>query len=136
MTAGSIVSTHSRISYAKTKLIKSVTGHVRTQSYDDINWPEVILEEDQPMLLHYFKEVVEGRQVKFQIRTKKSYINSAGENCGPAWVQVMGIPEVNDEGGIERMISTASDISHLKFAERLQQARLDEAIEAQRQQEK
>jgi hypothetical protein len=78
----------------------------------------------------------EGRPVKFQIRTKKCYINSAGENCGPAWVQVMGIPELNEEGGIERLISTASDISHLKFAESLQQARLDEAIEARRQQEK
>jgi len=88
------------------------------------------------MLMKYFNDVLEGKEVKFQIRTKKCYTNSAGENCGPAWVQVTGIPELNEEGGIERLISTASDISHLKFAERLQQARLDEAIEARRQQEK
>jgi len=84
---------------------------VRTESYDDINWPGVILEEDQPMLFEYFREILEGKQVKFQTRTKKCYFNSAGENCGPAWVQVTGIPEFNEEGGIERLISTASDIS-------------------------
>lgn len=103
---------------------------------DNINWLDVVPSDVQPFLLQKFKEVAAGNEISFELKMKRQHVNVAGEVCGPAWVMVKALAETNEDGGVERCVTTAMDISHQKYAESIQRIRLEEALEAKRQQEK
>ena len=44
-------------------------------------------------------------------------------------------PELGEDGSVVAVSGTLTDITHLKWAERLQKQRTDEAVEAKRQHE-
>lgn len=95
----------------------------------------VVHEDDQERCLEAWKEFATGKPIDIEIRVKRIHYNTAGEACGPATLHFKGLAEMNDTGGVEQMVALCSDVSHLKFAEQMQQVRLDQAVEAKRQQE-
>jgi len=86
--------------------------------------------------LEKFRDVAAGNEISFELKIKRQHVDAAGEACGPAWVMVKALAETNEDGGVERCVTTAMDISHQKYAENIQRTRLEEALEAKRQQEK
>lgn len=52
---------------------------------------------------------------------------------GPVWVTTSALPELNEDGSVKGIIGTMLDISALKFAEMVQQMKVQEATEAKRQ---
>jgi len=79
--------------------------------------------------------VVRKESVSVQFRLKRMWTGAHGEALSPIWVMATASPEFNESGDIKGLMGTMSDISGFKFAESVQQHRVDEAIEAKRQQE-
>ena len=75
-----------------------------------------------------------GKPGKFQIRLKDLRRKSSGTS-EHTWVQFVAFPEMLENGAFQ-LTTMITDISDLKAAEVLQRAKLEEAIEAKRQQEK
>jgi len=129
-----ILDSMGRVIFANEDWFK-ITDHPRA-SRDDINWIDIVPPDVQPFLMEKFREVAGGKEITFQLKIKRQYVNAAGEVLGPAWVMVKALAETNEDGGIERCVTTAMDISHQKYAENMHRTRLEEALEAKRQQEK
>lgn len=75
-----------------------------------------------------------GRPIDVQLRLKRLWKASAATSSEHAWVLLTAVPDIVD-GLIQQILVTITDINHFKFAESMQQARLEEAVEAKRQQE-
>lgn len=129
-----ILDSEGQVAFANEDWFK-VTGHPIVP-LDSITWLEVVPSDVQPYLTAKFQEVIAGKEVNFELRMKRQHVNAAGETCGPVWLMVQALAEFNEDGGVERCITTAMDISHQKYAESMQRTRLAEALEAKRQQEK
>lgn len=112
-----------------------ITGHPRREA-DEVEYASVIYEEDADLNVRKWNEIVEGKSVEFQTRLKRQWYSSEGKLCGQVWVMVTAFPEFHKDGSVKQIMSAAVDISHIKFSEQLQQSRLEEVIEAKRQQEK
>ncbi|PNS15342.1 Hybrid signal transduction histidine kinase K [Sphaceloma murrayae] len=101
----------------------------------EIDWSELLLDEDLPGVMENWMQMIETRKpLQMTCRLKKNFIGPDG-TVGPTYVVTNSYPEVNEEGDITGWVGVAFDISQVKWAETLQQKRLDEAIEAKRQHE-
>lgn len=111
------------------------TGHP-VVSFDQIDWPQVIHDEDKKVAETFWKGVVTARtKSTVQVRMKREWYNENGESMGPVWILTNAIPEFDEDGSISGVIGTMEDISAIKFAETVQKTRMEEALEARRQQE-
>lgn len=75
----------------------------------------------------------EGAVIHFRIRA--SWTGPDGE-ITPSDVLVSAYPELDKEGNTTGVMGTAIDISHLKWQERLQERRTQDAVKAKQQTEK
>ncbi|THW21269.1 hypothetical protein D6D23_06504 [Aureobasidium pullulans] len=111
------------------------TGHP-VVPFDQIDWPQVIHDEDKKVAETFWKGVVTARtKSTVQVRMKREWYNENGESMGPVWILTNAIPEFDEDGSISGVIGTMEDISAIKFAETVQKTRMEEALEARRQQE-
>lgn len=72
--------------------------------------------------------------VTFEFEMYRLYTNPHGGTM-ICWVIAAGYPELDKGGRIMGYAGTLTDVSHLRWQERVQKERTDEAIEAKRQQE-
>ncbi|KAG9690801.1 putative histidine kinase HHK19p, partial [Aureobasidium melanogenum] len=112
-----------------------MTGHCKTAS-SDVDLLSVFYPEDLPRVLEVRNEIIEQRKaVEFRTRLKKTWSSVDGSFKGQAWVSIIGFPEFSEDGTLNRMMSTWTDVSHSKFSEHMQRKRLEEAIEAKKRTE-
>lgn len=102
---------------------------------EDIDWVPLTFEQDTKN----FTEAVDTmkRTLKpftLEIRLRKMWKSADGAS-GPSWCLTSIYPELHDDGTIRSVMGTSMDISHLKWAEKNQNMRIEEAMEAKRQQE-
>ncbi|GAB7357551.1 hypothetical protein MBLNU459_g0066t2 [Dothideomycetes sp. NU459] len=113
-----------------------MTGHPDVPM-DQIDFSSVVHDDDLPVLMENWKEVsVNGHPRSWQVRLKRLWSSSEGEPRGHVWAMITTLPEFNDDGTVKQVIGALMDVSHLKFAESEQHTRMEEALEAKRQQEK
>lgn len=74
------------------------------------------------------------RPAQFEFELLRLWENDQGLKMN-ACVIAGAYPELNQDGEITGFAGTLTDVTHLRWAERLQKQRLEEAIEAKRQQE-
>ncbi|KAK5051510.1 hypothetical protein LTR84_003162 [Exophiala bonariae] len=99
-------------------------------------WINYIVEEDQPKVKDMWNTMLlKRRPVSMEFRFKTPWSDKLG-NRGPTWVLTSISPERNDDGILERIFGSMTDISVQKFAENLQTKRMEEAVELKRQQER
>lgn len=99
-------------------------------------WIKYIVEEDQPKVKEMWNTMfLKRRPVSMEFRFKTPWSDKLG-NTGPTWVLTSISPERNDDGNLERIFGSMTDISVQKFAESLQTKRMEEAVELKRQQER
>ncbi|KAF2157759.1 hypothetical protein K461DRAFT_236178 [Myriangium duriaei CBS 260.36] len=80
------------------------------------------------------KSMREQKPLQYTCRLKEPWTGPDGAS-GETWVVASAYPEVDKEGNITGWIGLLIDISQLKWAERVQELRMQEAVEAKRQQE-
>ncbi|KAL9118981.1 MAG: hypothetical protein Q9187_004467 [Circinaria calcarea] len=80
-------------------------------------------EEDHALLDREFHKItVEKKQVRFEFRTKRPWINTmSGKPVKEtAWLLCEAFPVLDEDGSVKDIMGTTTDISHLKWAESLQ----------------
>lgn len=112
-----------------------LTGQPR-MSFDQLSWTDLIVEEDIDKLQKEWSAMMEEKKTKqMQYRLKKTWINQEGVRSN-IWVQGSSYPELDESGNVISVMGTLFDISQFKWAESVQRRRIEEALEAKRQQEK
>jgi len=92
-------------------------------------------EEDMSNLYNLINETIQGPEVhSLEMRTRRVWRACDGRKA-QFWVLASIFAEFTDEGSCLGCTGTLTDISEFKYAETLQRIRLDEALEAKRQQE-
>lgn len=120
---------------------------------DQSEWFDIMAEEDVERVRKNWAGMLEGKKsIGVQFRLKKTWVNQDGLRSN-VWVQSSSYPELDESGKVISMISqifyscrnllrfvgimgTLFDISQFKWAESVQRRRIEEALEAKRQQEK
>lgn len=114
-----------------------LTGTEPVEDTSKIDWAQIVHEEDLPLVDRAWHESGSKKDpVSVQFRLRRLWKGSKDEAKLHIWVLAVLNSEFNDDGSITSIMGTMSDITGFKFAESVQQMRIDEAIEAKRQQEK
>lgn len=110
-----------------------MTGHSRDpKDHFPKSFYTVIAEEDHPLIdLEFHKVTVEKKQIRFEFRPKRSWINTmSGKPIKEtAWLLCEAFPELNEDGSVKSIMGITADISYLKWAESLQKRSRMEAEE-------
>jgi PAS domain S-box-containing protein len=110
-----------------------MTGHP-VVPFEEIDFTSVIYEEDLELVRSHWTEVFNTKtSTNLQFRLRKRWVDANGVTMGPVWVTTSALPERKEDGTVTGIIGTMLDISALKFAEKVQQMKVQEATEAKRQ---
>jgi PAS domain S-box-containing protein len=110
-----------------------MTGHA-VVPFEEIDWESVTYEEDLELVKSKWSGIFSSKDpTNIQFRLRKRWVDGNGVTMGPIWVTTSALPEYNEDGSVKGIIGTMLDISALKFAETVQQMKVQEAIEAKRQ---
>lgn len=113
----------------------NISSYPRDTPVND-EWIKYVLEEDQHKVQETWKTMLENRcAVSLEFRFKTPWKDRLG-NKGHTWVLTSVSPERDDDGQIQQIFGSMTDISDQKFAEKLQTRRMEEAVELKRQQER
>ncbi|KAI5206765.1 hypothetical protein E4T39_02303 [Aureobasidium subglaciale] len=123
---------HHQLSYCN-RAWYEMTGHPLVPS-EQIDWTSIVYEEDVELVRNSWQQVFDtAKTVSVQFRLRKSWADRNGVTIGPVWVTSSALPEYKEDGSVKGIIGTMLDISALKFAETVQQMKVQEAMEAKRQ---
>ena len=114
-----------------------LTGHSPVLDYKSIDWEDnIIFPGQQDIVDNQWKILLEEKQMsKAHMRLKKTWDLGDGV-ARQMWVESQASPELDSEGNVTSIFGTLSDISRFKWAEDIQKTRIEEALEAKRNQEK
>jgi signal transduction histidine kinase len=102
----------------------------------DDDWLDYVLEEDQVKASAAWATMFANKvPVSVEFRFKTPWKDKMG-NTGVTWVIASAHPEKDEDGNIQRIFGSVTNISDQKFAEILQTKRMEEAVELKRQQER
>jgi PAS domain-containing protein len=129
-----------------------LTGHTHAPN-DQFEWFDLIADEDVGEVESDWAAMRQGKRSDgIQFRLKKTWVDQDGVQ-GHIWVQSSSYPILDEHGNVLSMLlpfpcrlpvsdhitgimGTLFDISQFKWAEGVQRRRIEEALEAKRQQEK
>ncbi|THX48521.1 hypothetical protein D6D06_09049 [Aureobasidium pullulans] len=112
-----------------------MTGHAEVLS-SDVDIKSVCFSDDVNKLMTKQHEAIEQRKAfELQLRLAREWTDMDGTCQGQSWVSIVCFPEFGLDGLLSRVVSTWTDISHLKFSEQIQRERLEEALEAKKRTE-
>ncbi|KAI4836100.1 hypothetical protein E4T44_08450 [Aureobasidium sp. EXF-8845] len=121
-----------RLSYCNRAWFE-MTGHA-VVPFEEINWESITYEEDLEFVKSKWSGIFSSKDpTNIQFRLRKRWVDGNGVTMGPIWVTTSALPEYNEDGSVKGIIGTMLDISALKFAETVQQMKVQEAMEAKRQ---
>lgn len=125
---------NARLSFVNATWIE-LTGHPRVPT-EEVDIRSVIFSDDLSSFEDCLEEIVQkGKTANRHFRLKRLWDSEATSVPDQTWVSFTAFREDVDGGGCQ-ITTTMTDISNFKFAESIQRARLEEAVEARRQQEK
>ncbi|KAF3017777.1 hypothetical protein E8E14_008411 [Neopestalotiopsis sp. 37M] len=113
-----------------------MTGHPRDSTYE-MSWQEQIEEGSRKASEEgWHRMIVEHQPWTAELQLKRLLVKPVdldGEDI-EYWVMITAQPEFAADGSIRAIMGSVTDISHLKWAQGLQNLRLQEAEETRRQQ--
>ena len=102
---------------------------------DTDEWMDSIKEEDRENVRKLWWALVhKAVPMNTEIRFNSPWIDQNG-NRGDTWVLASAFPEKNEDGKVEVIFGSVTDISQQKWAEHFEKRRMEEAVEMKRQQE-
>lgn len=100
------------------------------------DWIEYVADEDKPIATKQWETIVNEKiPVSAEFRFKTPWEDREGNRISETWVLASAYPEKDSRGQVKRIFGCVTEISTQKFAEKLQQHRMEEAVELKRQQE-
>ena len=112
-----------------------ISGHRVVEDYKDICWQDALTDEGNATSAVQFDLMVNHKQATtFQFQVQRTWSNEQGGE-GEAWCLTSAYPEIDEDGTVIGVAGSLTDISELKWAESVQRQRIEEAIEAKRQQD-
>ncbi|KFA46842.1 hypothetical protein S40293_05604 [Stachybotrys chartarum IBT 40293] len=113
-----------------------MTGHNRDSQYE-LSWMDFIKEDSVATMSEGWRRLVDDHAPwsgELQLKKRSaSPVNLHGESI-EYWVMFIAHSEFSVDGSVRSIMGTITDISHLKWAQGLQNRRLQEAEETRRQQ--
>ncbi|CAI6337241.1 unnamed protein product [Periconia digitata] len=104
-------------------------------SPEHIDFARLVVDDDYAQLKAEWAMMMDKKKLnQVQYRLKKEWVNQE-QVRSYTWVQMSSYPELDDEGNVASIMGTMFDISRFKWAESVQRQRIEEALEAKRQQE-
>ncbi|KAK6002203.1 hypothetical protein QM012_001841 [Aureobasidium pullulans] len=101
----------------------------------DSSWTDGILEQDLPLLQDTLQRILTTHEPQTtQFRFRRMFVSGDGHRY-QSWGSSMSHAELDENGSVKAIMTTTTDISHLKWAEDVQKSRVEEALEAKRQNE-
>lgn len=113
-----------------------MTGHTRETEYE-MSWMDFLTDKSAVIVRGGWQQLVDDRQPwSSELQLKKSSPNPVDFNSESieSWVLLTSNPELAADGSLRSIMGSITDISHLKWAQGLQNRRLQEAEETRRQQ--
>jgi signal transduction histidine kinase/CheY-like chemotaxis protein/PAS domain-containing protein len=113
-----------------------MTNHTRETQYE-MSWMDFIAETSIKTMEEGWHHLVnEHLAWSSEIQLKGSLANPVNIDGEPIeqWVMFSALPEFSSDGSLRSIMGSITDISHLKWAQGLQNRRLQEAEETRRQQ--
>lgn len=124
-----------RLSYCNHKYFEMM-GSEKLSNYADHNFADFIFEDDLDSVEAAFKTlVVDQKSVSHQFRLKRKWISPDGVE-GEAYLSADSYPVFDEEGNLKAIQGIIFDTSRFHWAEKVQKARVAEAVEAKKQQER
>ena len=114
-----------------------MTGHPKGDNFTQMAWLEQVEESSKPLAEEGWKQMVlEHTPWTGELQLKKRNTQPVDLDGKPIdyWVMINSLPETTSEGVLLSIMGSMTDISHLKWAQGLQNRRLREAEETRRQQ--
>ncbi|KAI4741360.1 hypothetical protein E4T50_08245 [Aureobasidium sp. EXF-12298] len=101
----------------------------------DSSWTDGILEQDLPLLQDTVQRILATHEPQTtQFRFRRMFVSGDGHRY-QSWGSSQSHAELDENGAVKAIMTTTTDISHLKWAEDVQKSRVEEALEAKRQNE-
>ncbi|KAK5653614.1 hypothetical protein OQA88_8643 [Cercophora sp. LCS_1] len=113
-----------------------MTGHTRDGEYE-MSWMDFMVDASARAVREGWEQLVTQRQSwSGELQLKKRAPNPVDFEADSieCWVLFTANPELTDDGSLRSIMGSITDISHLKWAQGLQNQRLQEAEETRRQQ--
>ncbi|KAF2663463.1 hypothetical protein BT63DRAFT_484198 [Microthyrium microscopicum] len=111
-----------------------LTGRPQTEP-SEVDYSSLVYPEDLPIVEAAWKVLLEDKKpAQTMFRLQKKWKDGEG-NTRQVWAQGSSYPECDAEGNIVSILGTMTDITRFKWAEDVQRTRVEEALEAKRQQE-
>jgi PAS domain S-box-containing protein len=111
-----------------------VSGHP-VVPFEEIDWNVFLDAANLALVSKNWETIVRTKQpMKFQFELNRLWSDGHGHEMR-ASVLSCSYPEIGEDGSVVAVSGTLTDITHLKWAEKLQKQRTDEAVEAKRQHE-
>ncbi|KAK4180903.1 hypothetical protein QBC36DRAFT_319342 [Triangularia setosa] len=115
-----------------------MTGHSRdNNSQYEMSWMDIMVEESAKTMREGWERLVNDHLPwSGELKLRKLRINPGLETNEPldSWVLFSAHAELSTDGSVRSVMGSITDISHLKWAQGLQNRRLQEAEETRRQQ--
>ena len=109
--------------------------HTTKRAFEEVDISEGFFEADVVKLFQTMTDAVKNREVNtVEMRLQKDWIASDGRRA-QAWVMASIFAEFADDDSFQGCTGTLTDISEFKYSDTLQRRRLEDALEAKRQQE-
>jgi PAS domain S-box-containing protein len=103
--------------------------------FEEIDWNVFLDATNLALVSEKWDTIISTKEpMKFQFELKRLWNDGHGHEMR-ASVLSCSYPEMGDDGSVIAVSGTLTDITHLKWAEKLQKQRTDEAVEAKRQHE-
>lgn len=124
-----------KLSYCNHKYFE-LMGSEKTSNFADHNFADYIFEDDLESVRAAFKALMEDHKpVSHQFRLKRMWTSPDGVES-EAYLIANSYPVFDEEGKLIALQGIVFDTSHFHWAERIQKARVAEAVEAKKQQER
>jgi PAS domain S-box-containing protein len=113
-----------------------MTGALREDT-DPVAFLKVCAEASRPVAMGQWEELLKTRKRavrEIQLMIPKVQPPELGGDVIDSWILAVSQPELGPDGEVVNIMGALSDISHMKWAQSLQEIRLREAEETKRQQ--
>ncbi|KAK4442303.1 hypothetical protein QBC34DRAFT_418938 [Podospora aff. communis PSN243] len=113
-----------------------MTGHARESEYE-MSWMDFMNKDSARIMEEGWRQLVNDHQPwSRELQLQRHSPNPVNIEAEPiqCWVLLAASPELTPDGSLRAIMCSITDISHLKWAEWLQNRRLQEAEETRRQQ--
>ncbi|KAF7867506.1 uncharacterized protein EAF02_009697 [Botrytis sinoallii] len=113
------------------------------EEHSNLRWLDCLIDEDREFVAEQWRTLIKEKcPVHFQGRCKTLWRPTAPD---PAlfeedevyytWGECSAVPRLNDEGEVEHVVGCLSDVTHIKWAARVQERRENEALKEKKERE-